>query len=188
MSCTEDNLHLLSTNPVLLRKARQTRQGVEAYLSLGYLALVRACARFNEKKGSLQSYLNTAIRNAIIDEDRAYYHLGTKVKVFNFSDQAARHGKDFDAGEGSESDSTNSSFGDPPAPEKAPRLDAADLGAAALTAIENLTPPLGVMLLARIGGASYEALSRDFSIPIGTVKSRLSTARRHLRTLLLDTP
>ena len=55
-------------------------------------------------------------------------------------------------------------------------------------AMERLSPDhREILLLVCVNGMRYEEVSEMLSIPVGTVRSRLSRAREHLQTLM-DTP
>jgi RNA polymerase sigma-70 factor, ECF subfamily len=52
-------------------------------------------------------------------------------------------------------------------------------------ALERLTPGQRALVLARgIDGASYEAMAREFDIPMGTVRSRLNRGRVRLAEMM----
>lgn len=62
-----------------------------------------------------------------------------------------------------------------------------DLGPAIQTAIDRLDPVFReVVVLSDIEGFSYEEIASTLAIPLGTVRSRLFRARRHLQESLMD--
>jgi len=62
-----------------------------------------------------------------------------------------------------------------------------DLGPAISAAIAALEPPFrDVVVLADVEGFTYEEVAESLSIPVGTVRSRLYRARRHLQEALLQ--
>ncbi len=62
-----------------------------------------------------------------------------------------------------------------------------DLGPAIAKAIRALEPHYrDVVLLVDVDGFSYEEVASSLEIPVGTVRSRLYRARRHLQEALLD--
>lgn len=61
-----------------------------------------------------------------------------------------------------------------------------DLGPAIQNAIERLDPAFReVVVLSDVEGFSYEEIAEALSIPLGTVRSRLFRARRHLQESLM---
>ena len=61
-----------------------------------------------------------------------------------------------------------------------------DLGPAILAAIARLDPVFrDVVVLSDVEGRSYEEVAEQLAIPIGTVRSRLYRARRHLQEDLM---
>jgi RNA polymerase sigma-70 factor (ECF subfamily) len=71
--------------------------------------------------------------------------------------------------------------GDDPAEETAKREHAEHLGAA----FDELSPEHQAVLTLRVvEGLSYEEIAKSLQVPIGTVMSRLSRARRELRARL----
>jgi RNA polymerase sigma-70 factor (ECF subfamily) len=61
-----------------------------------------------------------------------------------------------------------------------------DLGPAISAAIAALEPPFrDVVVLADVEGFTYEEVAEALGIPVGTVRSRLYRARRHLQEALL---
>ena len=62
-----------------------------------------------------------------------------------------------------------------------------DLGPAIHTAIQRLNPLFQeVVVLSDVEGFSYEEVASTLGIPVGTVRSRLFRARRHLQESLMD--
>lgn len=62
-----------------------------------------------------------------------------------------------------------------------------DLGPAIAAAIAALEPPFrDVVVLADVEGFTYEEVAESLGIPVGTVRSRLYRARRHLQEALLQ--
>lgn len=62
-----------------------------------------------------------------------------------------------------------------------------DLGPAISAAIAALEPPFrDVVVLADVEGFTYEEVAESLGIPVGTVRSRLYRARRHLQEALLQ--
>ena len=62
-----------------------------------------------------------------------------------------------------------------------------DLGPAIAKAIRELEPHYrDVVLLVDVDGFSYEEVAASLDIPVGTVRSRLYRARRHLQEALLN--
>lgn len=62
-----------------------------------------------------------------------------------------------------------------------------DLGPAIHAAIEQLDPVFReVVVLSDVEGFSYEEIAQSIGIPLGTVRSRLFRARRHLQESLMD--
>ncbi|HEY6825533.1 MAG TPA: RNA polymerase sigma factor [Gemmatimonadaceae bacterium] len=62
-----------------------------------------------------------------------------------------------------------------------------DLGPAIARAIRELEPHYrDVVLLVDVDGFSYEEVAASLDIPVGTVRSRLYRARRHLQEALLN--
>ena len=62
-----------------------------------------------------------------------------------------------------------------------------DLGPAIATAIRALEPHYrNVVLLVDVDGFSYEEVAVSLDIPVGTVRSRLYRARRHLQEALVN--
>jgi RNA polymerase sigma factor (sigma-70 family) len=69
------------------------------------------------------------------------------------------------------------------------RLAAGEAGARAARALADLPPhERDALLLLAWAELSYEEISRALDVPIGTVRSRLSRARAHLRARLADDP
>jgi RNA polymerase sigma-70 factor (ECF subfamily) len=61
-----------------------------------------------------------------------------------------------------------------------------DLGPAIQNAIAQLDPNFReVVVLSDVEGFSYEEIAETLSIPLGTVRSRLFRARRHLQESLM---
>ena len=79
---------------------------------------------------------------------------------------------------------------DPPGPDTAAQaIDDGALRDWVWTALERLSEPLrlAVMLRYFTGASSYEAIAELCGVPVGTVRSRLSTAKRRLAEELLET-
>lgn len=53
-------------------------------------------------------------------------------------------------------------------------------------ALNALTPPNRVILLLRAAGLSYEEMSEKLDIPTGTVRSRLHSARKQFKNVLME--
>ena len=73
----------------------------------------------------------------------------------------------------------------PPSAEAAliAKADALDVR----TALDELPEGLKMILILReVDGLSYEEIAKELTIPIGTVMSRLSRARAHLRSVLIS--
>ncbi len=72
-----------------------------------------------------------------------------------------------------------------PAPAPAPAGEQGDLGALLREGVAALTPEQReVFVLAQSGTLPYEEISRILKIPVGTIKSRMHAAIRHLREFL----
>ena len=79
---------------------------------------------------------------------------------------------------------------DPPGPDTAAQaIDDGALRDWVWTALERLSEPLrlAVMLRYFTGASSYEAIAEVCGVPVGTVRSRLSAAKRRLAEELLET-
>lgn len=121
------------------------------------LRLLRTPQRFDSRRGTLKSFLTVSVRNEALSRIRRKTREAARAQIFEAD---AIHEDDAIA--------------------SARRSDVS-------SALRILSPDQrNVILLAYYGQYTHEEIARRLQQPVGTVKSRLSTALRRLRTVLVD--
>jgi RNA polymerase sigma-70 factor (ECF subfamily) len=156
----DDHARLLEEQiPALRRYAFALVRDHDAADDLVQDCLERALSRWylRRPEGDLRAWLFTILRNLYINAYRARKRRGVNAAI----------------------DETQS----PIAPEQEAGLQARDV----LAAIDQLPEEQkSLLLLIGVEDLSYEQAARVLAIPIGTVMSRLSRARRRLRGIIED--
>ncbi|HEX2831071.1 MAG TPA: sigma-70 family RNA polymerase sigma factor [Burkholderiales bacterium] len=144
--------------PNLRRYARGLTGNVHAADDLVQDALERACGRIAlwQRRGDLRAWLFSIMHNVFID----------RVRSAKSSPVQPRCGEELTA---------------PVRATQSDMLEVRDLG----RALMRLPPDQReVLLLVAVEQMSYEQIAKAVGVPLGTVMSRLSRARQHLRALL----